>query len=81
VSYDFCSLANIAVLDVLLDCFSQLGPIVFSLNEFRCFGRSSMSGLKNVVVSSYKIGSYSFVIRNPNLSLVPEVSILPLAQS
>jgi len=78
---DFRSLTNVAVLDVLFDCFSHPGPIVFVLDEFRSFSRSSVSGLKNVVVSSYKIGSYLLVVQNPYLSLVPEVFVFPLALS
>jgi len=81
MSYDFCPLANVAVFDVLLDCFPHAWRLVLSLVELGSFGRSSMAGLWNVVVSSHKVGPYPLVVRNPNLSLMPKVSVFPLAQS
>ena len=79
MSYDFCPMANVAVFDVLLDCFPHAGPVVLSLEELGSCGRSSIAGLRTVVLSSYKVGPYPLVARNPNLSLVPKVSIFPLA--
>jgi len=65
------SLTGVAIFYELFDVFSDLCPIVSSVDQFGRFCRPSVSRLWGFVVFGDKSYSYSFAIWYPTLSLIP----------